>query len=310
MDALLATLASTLCGIATGSRLTKRALYTNSDESALKARANVFVNARDDTILRRPDILDRAAFVELARIGNSVAEDEMEARAKALRPQIVGGLLNAFAKIIDKIDTTKNVDDSRMAVAATVVRCLDEAFSPPVSVDTAYRGARARAAKAIVGAKPFLIAVLHVLSNAGLSPDGSTREWSGSASALLLAANAVKSQVWSGGLRRDAPGWPGDATRASKLLSDERETLGRFGVVVGKDRKNRMRELSLSAPTRVIDAYSLNTGGPPKPRRGGRPLPFPMMRKKRRSDRVGFLPRRSRRCCGCWRQPPVSAVGE
>ena len=261
METLSPTLASTLCGIATGSQMTKRALYTNSDESAMKARANVFVNARNDTILRRPDILDRAAFVELARVGNSVSEVVQEARARAIRPRIVGGLLNAFAKIIDKIDTTKNPDDSRMAVAATVMRQLDEAFSPPISVDAAYRAARGRAAKATVGTNPFLLAVLHVVSTAPFSSDGLTREWKGTASRLLLEATAVQPYVWSG-LRRDAPGWPGDATRASNILRDERETLGRFGVVVERDRKTSAREITISAPARIVDAYNLGIGGP------------------------------------------------
>ena len=261
MDELSATMASTLCGIATGSQMTKRTLYTNSDESAMKARANVFLNARDDTILRRPDILDRTAFVDLDRVGNSIAEDVMAARAKAIRPRIVGGLLNAFAKIIDKIDTTKNADDSRMAVAATVMRLLDETFAPPTSADAAYRAARGRAARAVAGAKPFLLAVLHVVSTAPVSPDGRTREWKGITSKLLLEANAVQPYVWSG-LRRDAPGWPGDATRAGYVLRDERETLGRFGVVVEKDRKKSAREITISAPARIVDGYNLNTGGP------------------------------------------------
>ena len=193
------------------------------------------------------------AFVDLDRVGNSIAEDVMAARAKAIRPQIVGGLLNAFAKIIDKIDTTKNADDSRMAVAATVMRLLDETFSPPpTSADAAYRAARGRAARAVVGAKPFLLAVLHVVSTAPVSPDGLTREWKGITSKLLSEANAVQPYVWSG-LRRDAPGWPGDATRAGYVLREERETLGRFGVVVDKDhRKKSAREITISAPARIV----------------------------------------------------------
>ena len=125
------------------------------------------------------------------------ATDEavFKAKANAIRPKIVGGLLNGLAAILPIYDPEGNGEDSRMAATVGVLRAIDKLFSPPGGAEAAYREMRKRAAGVNVENKPFILAVLRVVAEAPISKDGTKREWRGSATDLLAEASAKRE--WS-----------------------------------------------------------------------------------------------------------------
>ena len=217
------------CAIASGATESERALYTDSDEASKYAHCALVLTAVEDNILRRVDLLDRGSFFELTLPKNATDDAIFKARADAIRPKVVGGLLNGLAAITAIYDPAENGEDSRMAATVGALRAIDTLFSPPDGAEAAYRAMRKRAASANVEAKPFILAVLRVVAEAPLSADKTKREWKGSATELLEEASAKRG--WTS-IYRNAPGWPGDATRAAKILNAEQSVLARLGIEV------------------------------------------------------------------------------
>jgi hypothetical protein len=162
-----------------------------------------------------------------------------------------------------------------MAATVATMRAIDAVFKPSVGVEAAYRAMRARAASANVEEKPFILAVLCVLAAAPLTANGAEHLWRGPTRELLDKAIDVRD--WSA-LYRDAPGWPGDATRAAKTLTAERITLGRLGVVINQGKTNGARWLELTAPANALSNYAVAARGvgpnaAPRPARTSRRAP-------------------------------------
>jgi hypothetical protein len=211
------------------------------------------LTAVEDNILRRGDLLDRGSFFELTLPKPATDDAIFKARANAIRPKIVGGLLNGLAAILPIYDPEGNGEDSRIAATVGALRAIDKLFSPPCGAEAAYREMRKRAAGANVEAKPFILAVLRVVADAPLSANGAKREWRGSATDLLAEASAKRE--WSA-FNRNAPAWPGDGTRASKTLNAEQGVLARLGVefTTGKG-AGGARWVSLTARVNSLTAY-------------------------------------------------------
>jgi hypothetical protein len=250
------------CVIASGASESARTLYTDSDEASLFAHCALVITAVEDNILRRSDLLDRGSFFELTPPKTATDEAIFKARANAIRPKIVGGLLKGLAAILPIYDPAGNGEDSRMAATVAALRAIDTLFSPPGGAEAAYREMRMRAAGANVEAKPFILAVLQVVAEAPISADGSKREWRGSATDLLTEANAKR--VWPSPPDRNAPPWPGDGIRASKILNAEQGVLARLGVefTPGKKGAGGARWLSLAVP---VNSPAASTAASAKP---------------------------------------------
>ena len=134
------------CVIASGASDDERALYTDSGEVSLFAHCALIVTAVEDNILRRSDLLDRGSFFELTPPKVAVDDAIFKARADAIRPKIVGGLLSGLAAILPIYDPAGNGGDSRMAATVAALRAIDKLFSPPGGAEAAYREMRTRAA--------------------------------------------------------------------------------------------------------------------------------------------------------------------
>jgi energy-coupling factor transporter ATP-binding protein EcfA2 len=242
------------CVIASGGHEGKRVLYSDSDETLLFAHCVLVLTTTKDNLLRHSDLLDRGSFFELKTQKTNIGDTAFKARANAVRPRIVGGLLNGLAEILPIYDPERNGDDSRMAATVGALRAIDTLFSPPGGAEAAYREMRARAAGANVEAKPFIIAVLRAVADAPLSADGAKREWRGSATDLLAEANARRE--WSSP-NRNAPEWPGDATRAVKTLNADQRVLARLKIEFTTGKTNGVRWISLSGPIHALAAYTV-----------------------------------------------------
>ena len=85
-----------LCRLATGGSFAVRQLYTDDEEALFEASRPILLNGIED-VISRPDLGDRAIFLNLAPIadGNRRPEDEIWREFEIARPLILGALLDA-----------------------------------------------------------------------------------------------------------------------------------------------------------------------------------------------------------------------
>jgi hypothetical protein len=91
-------LSDTLCRIATGGGLSKRALYTDCDEFTFFATRPVIVNGIGVSF-ERPDLMNRTLVVELKPIPEEArkTERELEAAFREAHPRILGAVCDAIS---------------------------------------------------------------------------------------------------------------------------------------------------------------------------------------------------------------------
>lgn len=113
-----------LCQVATGSAIRKRALYTAGEEAELTVRNPVIISGIDG-IVDRADLASRAALVTLDPIRDADRREEREvwAIAERIRPQVLGGLLDAFCAGLANLDRTpkpkaRNIDFARFLLSS------------------------------------------------------------------------------------------------------------------------------------------------------------------------------------------------
>lgn len=109
-------LSDALCRLSTGGGLSKRELYTDSDEVLLDAMRPVILNGIEESA-NRSDLLDRAVIVEMPVIGEDQRQPEEEFwRAfEASRPAIFGGLCDALAGALARVGSVQLDRLPRMA---------------------------------------------------------------------------------------------------------------------------------------------------------------------------------------------------
>ena len=94
-------LSDDLCRVSTGGGHRGRKLWTDTDEIAIEYRRPVVINGIG-SVIKRPDLLDRTAPIELLAIApeDRRTEDELMAKWEQAQPLILGGFLNAVAAAI------------------------------------------------------------------------------------------------------------------------------------------------------------------------------------------------------------------
>jgi hypothetical protein len=113
-----------LCQVATGSAIRKRALYTSSDESEIAVQNPVIISGIDG-LVERADLASRCALVTLEPIRDAQRREERELWeiAERIRPQVLGGILDAFCSGLANLDSTprpqaRNIDFARFLLAS------------------------------------------------------------------------------------------------------------------------------------------------------------------------------------------------
>ena len=207
------------------------------------AHCALMLTAVEDNILRRSDLLDRGSFFELTppKIadrrrhlqspgGRDQAEDRRRAPERSrrdpadLRP---GGKWRRQPHGRHRRGAARH----RHAVLAS------RRSRGRLPGDAKARGGRERRSQAVHPRRP-------AGRRRGAPLGGwSKREWRGSATDLLTEANAKRE--WPSCSDRNAPAWPGDATRASKTLNAEQGVLARLGVEVTTGKTGGARWISL-----------------------------------------------------------------
>ena len=125
-------LSDAFCRLSTGGGFSTRALYTDGDEKIFDGTRPILLNGIDLGI-ERADLLDRAIILSLSPIPEEGRQTEADlwARFEAVRPSILGCLLDAVACALRRLPEIKLSKLPRMADFATWVCAAELALGWP-----------------------------------------------------------------------------------------------------------------------------------------------------------------------------------
>jgi len=168
-----------LCRLSTGGGLSRRKLYTDDEESLFFASRPILLNGIEELAIRS-DLADRAIVISLERPRHRKTEAEIRRRFKALRPKILGALLDVLAEGIRNQETVRLADPPRLAdFARFIVACEPTLGWKPGQFLSAYERNRAAVAESQVQDSALACAIQNLLAK--------HNPWVGNAKALLAA---------------------------------------------------------------------------------------------------------------------------
>jgi hypothetical protein len=109
-------LSDSLCRLATGGGFATRAHFSNEERDVIYAQRPIILSGIDEFV-RRGDLADRGVFLHLPAIipGKRRGEDAFWGAFQELRPKILGGLLDAFARGLRELPSVQLAQLPRMA---------------------------------------------------------------------------------------------------------------------------------------------------------------------------------------------------
>jgi 5S rRNA maturation endonuclease (ribonuclease M5) len=117
-------LSDSLCRASTGDGDVRRALYSDGDVSVFSFRRVVIGNGIDVTVTAG-DLAERLLRIELPRIEQRRADDDIAEAWQSARPDIMGGLLDLAARVHQRLRGLRVDDLPRMADYARVLAAVD-----------------------------------------------------------------------------------------------------------------------------------------------------------------------------------------
>lgn len=231
-------LSDALCRVATGSGMSKRQLYTDSDEVVLDACRPIILNGIS-SLATRGDLLDRSLLIDLEPIPpeSRRTERDLWRDFEEARPRIIGALLDAVASALRNRDEVQADSLARMADFEVWVTAAEEGLGwAPGTFRRAYDSNRRNAHDIALDASMIGGPLRQLL-------DSSSGSWTGTAGDLLdrLAAYAEDRTVRS-------TYWPRNAWAMSNQLNRLAPNLRAVGFAVERTRApggNRERLISL-----------------------------------------------------------------
>ena len=220
-------ISDTLCRLSTGGGFATRQLYTDQDEVLLDAIRPAILNGIEE-VVNRPDLADRAIFLTLEPIPDDKRrlEAELWAAFEAVRPRILGALLDAVALGLERLPEIRLEQLPRMADFAiwataceTALRHQDGTSWEDGTFMKAYGGNIDEAVESVLDANPVATAVRTLMAN--------QTEWTGTATDLLDLLGRV-----AGEKATRAKTWPADATRLGGRLRRAATFLRKVGIEI------------------------------------------------------------------------------
>jgi hypothetical protein len=220
-----------LCKVVTGDGYTLRKLYTDAELTVLAFRRVVALTSIDPGALRG-DLGDRLLLIDLEAIRESRrrTEKELEARFCALRPRMLGAILDIVVGVLRELPNVKLDAMPRLADFACVLSAMDSVLRTHSL--NAYLGQRERIASDVVESDPVGLGLVNLMAT--------TSEWSGTPTELLRAIDPPK----------PVRGWPQSARAFSARLKRLTPALRAIGIEVAtgtrKPGGNRERQIALN----------------------------------------------------------------
>jgi hypothetical protein len=239
-------LSDALCRLASGGSFAIRQLYTDCDEVLFQAARPAILNGIED-IVCRSDLADRAIFLTLEPIADERRRTERELwrEFEAVRPQILGSLLDAVAVGLRRLSRIRLDRSPRMADFALWSTACETAFWPPGTFLRAYNANRRSAIEGVIEADPVAAFVREIMAMRST--------WVGRASDLHRAHIATGEDVLDG-----TTGWPKNPRALAGRLRRCQTFLRTAGIDIAFTREGRsgsrmirMTSLMKSPHTRV-----------------------------------------------------------
>lgn len=218
-----------LCRLATGAGFATRELHTDTDEIIFQAARPILFNSITD-VARRPDLLDRAMVVTLEPIPDHLrmTEGELLREFDAIRPALLGALLDAVVTGLKNEPVTKLPRMPRMADFATLVEAAAPALGwRPLEFLDHYDIRRRGAADDLLSTDPIAEAL-----------GALAKPWEGPPTQLYTLLSTQD--------RRHAKDWPQTAGALSARLKRLAPSLREMGIDVTFKRSARLRHVRVT----------------------------------------------------------------
>jgi len=236
-------LSNVLCDIATGGGFRTRTLYTNRDQEIFQDKRPIIL-AGIGNVATRPDLLDRAAIVNLPRIDPKSRKKEavINRMLREAQPQILSAMLDAVVQGLANKDDVVLEELPRMADFAVWGIATEEALGgAPDSFMAAYAGSRQDAAETALEAW----ALADTFIEFAFQFKGEENAWEGTATMLLTKLN---DRVEDDDLKR-AQEWPKSASALSSQINGLVPDLLESGISVKSARSKSKRVLRIFTTT-------------------------------------------------------------
>ncbi|MGH7055524.1 MAG: hypothetical protein ACREFA_17125, partial [Stellaceae bacterium] len=248
-------ISDTMCRLATGGGFSARALYTDGDEALFDATRPVLLTGITDYI-ERSDLVDRSIFLPLEPIdeGWRRPEGELLAAFEAVRPKILGALLDAVAHGLKALPHTQLARMPRMADFALWATACEGALWPSGTFMAAYASNRADADATILENDTVARAVRELMAK--------RLRWQGTATGLHAELTERAGDAVTRG--KD---WPRAANTLVGRLKRVAPNLRHVGITVrfGSVGRGRDKRASITITCAPEDKGKRSPPSPPSP---------------------------------------------
>jgi hypothetical protein len=265
-----------LCRLASGGSFAVRRLYTDCDEMLFQAARPAILNGIED-VITRPDLADRAIFLNLPYVQDARRRPEQEIwrEFETARPLILGALLDAASHGLRTLPGIRLKQLPRMADFALWATACETALWPAGTFMRAYEENRRAAIEGVIETDPVADRVRDMMAKA--------TTWTGSASDLhRMGANRSPDGCAAG-----CSGWPKSPRALAGRLRRAQTSLRALGIEITFSREGRggtriiristshenARQDTVSTVTTVIDRGASKSG--PAVRQAGTFCPVP-----------------------------------
>lgn len=217
-------LSDALCRLATGAGFATRALYTDSEETLFSAKRPIVLNGIPD-LMTRGDLADRALAVTLERIREEdrKPESELWELVEAVKPDILGGLLDAVVVALQNLPALRLPTLPRMADFARFIVAAEPSLPWKAGEFlSTYQAAREDGAHILLEGDSIAALVVAI---ARKGQEGSDT-WTGTASDLMRRLEEAR------GEGNRPSGWPKSARSLSSHLRRIAPALRQTGLEV------------------------------------------------------------------------------
>lgn len=213
----------TLCRAVTGGGLSKRKLYTDSDNIIFEFKRAIIINGVN-LVANKPDLLDRSLLFELGRIEEKDrrSEEDFWQEFNLIKPKMLGAIFDALSKALNILPTVKLDKAPRMAdfskwgcAIAESIGFTQEQFIEAYEENYGLLNRQAIDENSVASAIQILIS--------------SCNSWNGTSQRLLkdLRMTAEKEEL-------DMKSFPKSASALSRKINEVRVNLLAEGIKIEK----------------------------------------------------------------------------